>query len=366
MTMDVTASCVVTPPYSSLKDLVNFFDGTLSAPIAVEWEITMRCNLRCIHCCFAAGTPRSNELTQEESKRVIAEMAQLGVFSIGFTGGEPLTRSDFLDIAAFARDKGLKLALNTNGTLIGKKNARRITSLFSEIQVSLDGAKPETHDFIRAQRGAFERAVRGIRELKEAGANVVINTTLMKPNQQEVTDILALAVELKVDTYRAIPVRQLGRATENSLELSVNEFAEIYATLDRLRLRFKDKIYMQLSAVPSLLDRFLEDGFSCPAAIIKCCIGPDGSVKPCDAFDIFYGGNIREQSLKDIWLHSPAFQSFRQSILEIVSPECRLCAFGYRCRGGCKGLAFLYYGTLNRPDPLCAEIKMQQQEAVGA
>jgi radical SAM protein with 4Fe4S-binding SPASM domain len=363
--MDITGPGTVKPLYPSIQDVVDFFGGSLCAPVTVDWEITMRCNLRCIHCCFTAGAPRNNELTEDEAKRVIDEMAHIGVFRVGFTGGEPLTRPDFLSIAAYARESGLELALNTNGTLINKEKARKIANLFIEAQVSLDGARPETHDLIRAQCGTFEAAIRGIRELKEAGATVVINTTLMEQNRLEVMDILSLALELEVDGYRVIPVRELGRAIENKLGLSIADLVEIYKSLDAIRPTLNGKINLQLSTVPTLLGRFLEEGYSCPAAIAKCCIDPEGNVKPCDAFDFFYGGNIRERSLEDIWLNSPEFQSFRRSIVEIAPPECRVCAFGRRCRGGCKGLAFLHYGVLNRADPQCVAIKRQRRKALG-
>jgi len=357
---------VVEPLYPGIQEVVKFFDSHLSAPVTVDWEITMLCNLKCIHCCFAAGASRANELTEEEAKRAIDEMADIGVFRIGFTGGEPLTRPDFLNIAAYAQDRGLELALNTNGILIDKEKAREIADLFIEVQVSLDGARATTHDFIRAQHGTFERAIQGIRELKNAGATVAINTTIMKPNQREVLDVLFLAVELKVDTYRVIPVRRLGRAAENELELSIADLVETYKSLDTMRPVLNDKINIQLSTVPTLFGRFLEKGYSCPAAITKCCIDPEGNVKPCDAFDLFYGGNIREQSLKDIWLESPEFQAFRQSIVNITPPTCRVCAFGSRCRGGCKGLAFLHYGALNRPDPQCIEVKLRRRTSSDA
>jgi radical SAM protein with 4Fe4S-binding SPASM domain len=344
------------PLFGGTEGLKNYI-GVLSGPVAIDWEITLGCNLRCIHCCFAAGIPRSDELTTEEAKGLIDELSKEGVFRISFTGGEPLIRKDFLEIAEYACDTGIELALNTNATLIDKKKAKKISKLFFEVQISLDGATATTHDYIRGV-GVFEKTLRGIKELRDAGETIItINTTVMKPNLREIVDILYLAIQLGVDVYRVIPVRALGRAVSNHLGLNIQELIQVYETLAKIKEDVKDKVEIQLPSVPQLLPECAESGFSCVATITKCAITPEGFVKPCDAFDIFIGGNVRRQTLREIWLESIQFKVFRQSLYEISPLECKRCPFSKQCRGGCKGLAFMTYGTLDMPDPLCIAIQ---------
>jgi radical SAM protein with 4Fe4S-binding SPASM domain len=344
------------PLFSGTEEIKNLF-GTLSAPITIDWEITMSCNLSCIHCCFNAGKALQRELNTSEIKSVISEISDLGVFRISFTGGEPLMRSDFLEIAEYAYYLGLGLALNTNGTLIDKKVAKKLSKIFFEVQVSLDGSEPEINDYIRGKKGAYKKALKGIINLKEAGSHVVINTTAMKPNINNIFKILDLAIKLGVDCYRIIPVRTLGRASKD-LELNIKEMINIWRSLAEIKQEVKEKIKIELTTVPTILTECVEEGiFACPAAITKCAISPQGFVKPCDAFDIFVGGNIRDQTLQKIWLESEPFKMFRNSIYNINPNECRKCIYARSCRGGCKGLAYTVYKTLDVPDPLCTQAK---------
>ena len=145
----------------------EIFRRGLDAPICLTWEITYGCNLRCVHCLSSSGKRRSDELTTAEAKRLIDEWAEMKVFYINVGGGEPMSRRDFFELMDYTLGRGIGVKFSTNGTLIDDAAATWIASRdYLDVQISLDGARPETNDPIRgeglrprpARHGAFEQA----------------------------------------------------------------------------------------------------------------------------------------------------------------------------------------------------------------
>ncbi|MBN1456910.1 MAG: radical SAM protein, partial [Sedimentisphaerales bacterium] len=155
-------------------------------PIVV-WNITSKCNLKCVHCYNNSGTGRdSNEATTGEAKVVLNDLAGFGVPSVLFSGGEPMMRGDLFELMEYAAGKGLGVVISTNGTLIGKDEAKRIKDVgVSYVGVSLDGIG-HVNDKFRGVEGAFERAVNGIRNCQAAGVRVGLRLTLTKRNVQDI------------------------------------------------------------------------------------------------------------------------------------------------------------------------------------
>ena len=141
----------------------------LGAPFLVVWDFTHACNLNCKHCYQRAGRPLSDELTTEEAKRLIKELADADVVALAFSGGEPLMRPDFYELAAYARSLGIYVALATNGTLITKEVAKRLKKLDIYVEISLDGASAKTHDEFRGVPGMFDKTINGIKKLCRSG-----------------------------------------------------------------------------------------------------------------------------------------------------------------------------------------------------
>jgi len=183
----------------------------LSKPRLIFWEVTKGCNLRCIHC-RATATELSSptDLPTTRALDIITQIAAYGSPILVLSGGEPLYRRDIFQLARFGTDKGLRVALATNGTMVTKDLARRIVdSGVRRVSISLDGADSTTHDSFRGIPGAFDAAVYGLRNLKDLGMSVQINMTIARHNARQLPQVLDLARNLGADalhTFLLVPV----------------------------------------------------------------------------------------------------------------------------------------------------------------
>jgi radical SAM protein with 4Fe4S-binding SPASM domain len=180
-------------------------------PRLVFWEVTKGCNLRCIHC-RATATELSSptDLPTEKAKAIIDQIAGFADPILVLSGGEPLYRKDIFELARYATDKGLRVALATNGTLVTKEIAQKIVDAgVKRVSISLDGSDAATHDSFRGIPGAFEAAVRGLQNLRSLGMGVQINMTVARHNAHQLPDVLELARSIGADalhTFLLVPV----------------------------------------------------------------------------------------------------------------------------------------------------------------
>ena len=180
-------------------------------PRLIFWELTKGCNLRCIHCRATATELSSpSDLSTQSARDIIDEIVTVSTPILVLSGGEPLFRSDIFQLARYGTDKGLRVALATNGTLVTKHVARMIVdSGVQRVAISLDGADALTHDTFRGIPGAFDAAIAGFRNLKNLGMSVQINTTIARHNAHQLPQVLELAKSLGADalhTFLLVPV----------------------------------------------------------------------------------------------------------------------------------------------------------------
>jgi len=180
-------------------------------PRLIFWELTKGCNLRCIHCRATATELSSpSDLSTQTACNIIDQIAAVSTPILVLSGGEPLFRSDIFQLARYGTDKGLRVALATNGTLVTKSVARMIVdSGVQRVAISLDGADAITHDTFRGIPGAFDAAIAGFRNLKNLGMSVQINTTIARHNAHQLPSVLELAKSLGADalhTFLLVPV----------------------------------------------------------------------------------------------------------------------------------------------------------------
>jgi len=185
--------------------------STENKPRLIFWEVTKGCNLRCIHCRATATELSSpSDLSTHTALGIIDQIAAAANPILVLSGGEPLYRSDIFQLARYATDKGLRVALATNGTLVTKEVARMIVdSGVKRVSISLDGADSATHDTFRGIPGAFDAAVQGLRNLKGLGMSVQINMTIARHNAEQLPDVLRLAKSIGADalhTFLLVPV----------------------------------------------------------------------------------------------------------------------------------------------------------------
>lgn len=325
----------------------QFVEMGLSAPVNVTWEMTFACNLSCIHCVSDSGPKREGELTTEQCMQVIDTMAGMKVFQFNIGGGEPFIREDFLDLMEYAHEKGIVTCISTNGTLIDREVARRLDKDMVYIQVSMDGATPESNDAIRG-KGSFRRALRALECLRNRGIEVSINTVLTKLSFPELDLINDLAgsygAKLRVSRFRP---SGRGKKSWDRLNVSREQMVVFSSWLSE---------HMGVSTGDSFFSVTAEDRRSlglnmCGACKLTCCVSPLGEVYPCAFLQEkdFLSGKLPESSFPLIWEHSPVFESFRR--LEIKS--CESCnRFDY-CHGGCPAIAYHTQRKLGFPDPGC-------------
>ena len=170
-------------------------------------KLTSRCNLRCVMCKYWR-TEREDTLTSERWRDVFGELAEMGCRKVHFSGGEVFLRRDFLDLAEAAIERGLKVNVTTNGTLIDRAAARRLAAIgVNRVSISLDGPTARVHDAIRGQAQAFRRSVRTIRRLRAHGLQRVrINFVVMRGNYRRLPAMVRLAGELGAEELLPMPV----------------------------------------------------------------------------------------------------------------------------------------------------------------
>jgi radical SAM protein with 4Fe4S-binding SPASM domain len=328
--------------------------------------MTAACNLRCIHCHLSAGRRAEDELTTEEAKRLLDDLASVREFRMmAFTGGEPLVRPDLHELLAYSQALGFSNTIATNATLVDEAEARRLRRNGVVIAaVSLDSSDPRVHDRVRGVPGAFEKAIQGMQALRDAGILLHINITAMEYNMGELDRLMALVEELGAAIllmYQLIPVGRGQNIQEATLDLTANE---------RL-IRFMADAQASSRAVlepvagpqywPFLLERTgMKGGLSlriaeklfhgCSAGRGFVYIKPDGEVWPCPFLEVSCG-NVRETPFPTIWEHSPVFVDLRERETRLTG-QCGECRYRRLC-GGCRGRAYVTTGNYLAEDPSC-------------
>jgi MoaA/NifB/PqqE/SkfB family radical SAM enzyme len=312
----------------------------LTAPVFVWWDITRKCNFNCTYCyahtdAAADGyvfNPDNYELATKEVLTLIKELAELGIFAIYFTGGEPFIRPDFLDILDFAQRNRLAIMLNTNGWFINEPIAKYLKQLgVRKVRVSLDGASTDTHDQFRNTKGAFNHAISAIRSLLAAGIpHVSIVTAVTAHNINEVDEIIDLAACLGVNDIQCVPLFQSEGclADHEKLGLTAEELLILQQTIKQNHDLYNGKMAVySVDGVYGLpFTHCVHNGLFKPdylgnrAGRLACNINANGDIIPCFLVREAAAGNVRINSFKEIWQRSPAFTKWRRKRLDY--PEC--------------------------------------------
>lgn len=343
----------------------------IKAPRIVAWEITRSCNLACAHCRASAHCePYPGELTLEECKQVMDDIASITDPILILTGGEPLMRADIWDIIDYAHDVGLHPVIGTNGTLITNEVAARIAEHgIPRVSVSLDFPTAEGQDAFRGAQGAFDQAIRGIRNLRAHGVGVQVNSTITKANNDLVDDLHDLAVAEDAAAFHPFLLVPTGRGEDLvHLELTPDEYEEVLTWAYRCQkdspLHFKPtdapqyyRIIRQMSAAEGREVNRETYGMEamtrgCLGGITFVFISHVGDVQPCGYFDMQLG-NVKETPFPEIWESSPVFADLRD--FSRLRGKCGACEFKGVC-GGCRARALAATGDYLAEEPYCAYI----------
>lgn len=327
---------------------LSFPINRLRSPVNVTWEITLKCNLNCVHCLSDSGHEADNELDFSECKNLIDDLVDNEVFQVNIGGGEPFARSDFVDLLDYAHQRELVTCVSTNGTLMDADMAQRLRHMKRlYLQVSLDGVDAETNDIIRGN-GTYAKAIRAMELLASAGVRFSVNTVLTKLSYPQLNDLRKLAsrygAELRVSRFRPS-----GRGKNSLRELAPdNDQLESFA----FWLESHDMVRTGDSFFCLTSEKRRRKGLDmCGAAKMTCCVSPNGNVYPCAFLQEpeFLCGNLRDESFGSIWTLSNVMGSIRN--LEVET--CIKCERFEFCRGGCPAMAYHTHQDISMPDPEC-------------
>jgi len=344
----------------------------------VAWEVTRNCNLNCAHCRAAAkNQDYAGELDTSAALRLLDQIAEVGRPIIILTGGEPLMREDIFELAEYGTQKGLRMVMAPNGTLITETVARKmIDTGIQRISVSLDGATKERHDGFRGVEGAFEGALRGIEAAKSQGVEFQINTTISKYNYDQIPDILKLAENLGAAALHIFLLVPTGRGkyiidqaiTAEEYEYTLNWF---YDQKKKTPLQLKAtcaphyyRILRQRARKEGIAVTYDTHGLDavtrgCLGGTAFCFVSHTGIIQPCGFLDLNCG-DITQTSFADVWWHSEIFNALRN--FDNLKGKCGACEFKSVC-GGCRARAYEATGDYLAEEPLCSYTPKKLQKA---
>jgi radical SAM protein with 4Fe4S-binding SPASM domain len=315
----------------------------------IAWETTSACNLNCSHCrAKASPMPSPDELRTDEALAFIDEVSVNRPMLI-LSGGEPLLRPDIFLLARHAADKGLRVSLATNGTLLTPEIVDKIaTSGIRRISISLDGSSQRMHDAVRGQ-GSFIRTMKGI-EVLSGRIDFQINMTITNRNESEVLSMFDLAGNLGAKALHFFFLVPTGRGQAKNL-ISPKRQDELLRLIDRENGRRDMEIQVtcapQYARIAKAREGRRHSG-GCLAGSGFIFVSRRGEVYPCGYLPLL-AGNIREKSFMEIWENSSVLKSLRARDLKGKCGEC-----GYRTTcGGCRARAFAQTGDYLESDPLC-------------
>ncbi|SFM27970.1 radical SAM protein [Methanolobus profundi] len=327
------------------------------APAGVLWDLTSRCNLRCKHCVVSAGEAGRNELSLDECCRLIDQFADHGVRQLILSGGEPMVRDDFFDIAGYAAQKGLLIQVATNGTMIDENAAKRLSDIGASMQVSFDSSEPAIHDEFRQHPGSWMRTKKGIELLKEAGVPVTLAVTVTTMNIDNVPRIYEMAKDMGVQTFRILPFVPFGRGKyADELEVSPARMKELTEFLHSKRdedgLNIAPMEFECTFSPPPEQGIDGDTRIGCDGAISYCTVNSSGEVLPCNYFSGADAENIREHDFKWIWDNSRFLNYFRSLKATDMKGTCQECKWLPVCRGSCIAANFAH-GDIFQPNCHC-------------
>jgi radical SAM protein with 4Fe4S-binding SPASM domain len=364
-------------------------------PIAVVWNFTNACNLKCTHCYSDSNTKQnSKELNTHDALLVVDYLAKLGCASLSFSGGEPILREDFLTVAKRTADSGLLCTLSTNGTMIDHATAEDIASAgVSGVAISIDSISSAFHDEFRGVKGAHKQALRGLEACVEIDKfkEIILAYTLTNQTIDDIPQLIDLATEIGVTRFYVSKILPVGRGKNlNHLDVSkpvlkhlLKDLAQRFvhnaksgqgiATLTRGMTYFApqcailsnyeffpiseivvgtEKRHTELlgeSAV-KLFRNFAEYLGGCATGLTYCGLSPEGDILPCAPATGTNLGNIMKEGLIDPWINNSTLKNIR--LRHKIDGKCGDCFDKYIC-GGCRVTAFGETGNWLASDPSC-------------
>lgn len=346
---------------------------------AVSWNITRLCNLKCTHCYlpagfvdtneFPQGYHRDTELNQSECFRIIDEIAEINPhILLILTGGEPLLRPDILKISKYASDTGFLVVMGTNGVLLNDKVVEKMQEHgVTGAGISLDSIKPKSHDQFRGMEGAWKATMNGIKALKRAQLDFLVQTSVTQWNYDEIPEIVEYAYQLGAKVLNLYFLVRTGRG-KTVMDITPAQYEQMLETMFKLQAEYSGKMLIAAKCAPHykrvIYEQQSDSAFlqgyptgTCPCGIYYCRISPEGELTPCPYLPVSVG-NLKDESFGKLWNESETFHELRNR--EMLQGKCGACEFKEVC-GGCRARAYATTGNYLAEDESC-EYQPGQQE----
>ena len=324
----------------------------LKAPLTINWALNNSCNFSCRHCYSRADT--GDELDGATLKECLTRAAKAGVMAVNFGGGEPLLRSDIMEIARHAADAGFRVSMNSNGYLIDADMARKLKeSGFAKIGISIDSHVAEIHDGFRGMPGSHTKALAALKHLKEAGIKTSISTVICTFNHDTIDELVKMARDNGASqlNFHNFKCSGLGMANKDELDLSPAQWKDFYRDAMKAKTACTDlDISLDDPIIASLGMRdetAMVKGSVCGKLSLN--IKSNGDITPCGFIPAVIGNIVRDD-LKKVWHESQVLDQLRH---KTPKGKCASCSDYAECLGGCSARALAMTGDFNNPDPHC-------------
>ncbi len=321
----------------------------------ISWNTTNKCNMSCRHCYRDSGCEAEGELSLEEGRSLLDEIAKAGFKIIIFSGGEPLMLPYIFDLVEHASRIGLRPVFGTNGTLLTEEVAVRLKKAGTMgMGISLDSLDRKKHDGFRGLEGGWDKAVAGMQACKSAALPFQIHTTVMNWNREEILDITDFAVEMGAVAHHIFFLVPAGRAVNIEEEsLRTGQYEQLLTAIiqkqQQVKIELKPTCAPQFMRIAKEMGVNLRYSRGCLAGTHYCIISPTGEVQPC-AYINRPIGNVKRTPFSTIWAESPVFKELRT--LDYKG-GCGRCKYKYAC-GGCRARAAFYNdGDYMAEEPWC-------------
>ncbi len=335
-------------------------------PVHVVWEITLACDLKCLHCGSRAGHRRPGELNTTECLEVIDALAALGTREVTLIGGEAYLRKDWTRLIQAIHDHGMYVAIQTGGrNLTPTKMQAAIEAGLNGVGVSLDGLAP-LHDAVRNVPGSFDKALDTLHRAKQAGLKVSVNTQIGAATLPDLPALMDLIIDAGASHWQIQLTVAMGNAVDHpELLLQPYQLLEVMPLLARLYREGSERgLLMNVGNNIGYYGPYehLWRGFGdervhwsgCAAGQTVLALEADGTVKGCPSLATvgFSGGNVRTMNLHDIWHYSEGIHFGRLRSVDDLWGYCRTCYYNDVCRGGC---TWTSHSLLGKPgnNPYC-------------
>ena len=343
------------------------------------WELTLQCNLGCVHCGSRAASARPQELTTAEALDLVRQMQQVGVTEVTLIGGEAFLRSDWLEIVRGIRAAGMSSTLTTGGYGISSTTAQNMRQAgVQQVSVSIDGTR-ETHDRLRGRNGSWNACYATLRHLQQAGIPISCNTQINRLSAPELPLIYADILAAGCRAWQLALTVPMGRAADHpEILLQPPELLHLFPLLNELAiwserdglLFYPGNNIGYYGPYERRLRKMQGAGAvweGCQAGMNTLGIEASGAIKGCPSLptSIYVGGNIRERTLREILETAPLEINAHQGTPEGAGHLwgfCQDCDYAQLCRGGCTWTAHVFFGRRGN-NPYCHHRALMRDQA---